>query len=180
MIRIKIRMGMRMDTTTKIRLGISSCLMGEKVRYDGGHKLDALLMDRLGPHADFVPVCPEVECGLGVPREPVQLEGDPASPRVVAVDSRTDHTERLVDWARKRVGALESEHLDGFILKCRSPSCGMAGLEVYDGDGKVSKEGVGVFARELMRRFPSLPVEEEERLHDPVVLADFMKRIGVS
>jgi uncharacterized protein YbgA (DUF1722 family)/uncharacterized protein YbbK (DUF523 family) len=160
-----------------VRLGISTCLLGEKVRYDGGHKQDRFLTDTLGRYVEYVSVCPEVECGLGVPRETVRQEGDPGSPRLVTTRTRIDHTDRMVKWARKRVRELEKENLCGFIFKSRSPSSGMERVKVYNEKGMPMNKGVGMFARVFMDHFPLLPVEEEGRLHDPVLRENFIERI---
>jgi uncharacterized protein YbbK (DUF523 family) len=161
----------------KIRLGISSCLLGEPVRYDGGHKHDAYLTDALGRFVEWIPVCPEVECGLPVPREAMRLEGDPASPRLVAIRTHLDHTERMLAWARRRVEELAAGGLSGFVFKANSPSCGREGVPVYDARGTAQEIGVGLFARLFMERFPHLPVEDEERLHDPALRENFIERI---
>ena len=160
-----------------LQLGISSCLLGDKVRYDGGHKLDCFLRDTLGPYVKYVPVCPEVECGLPVPREAMRLVGDPAAPRLVTVKTGSDHTERVLSWARRRVCALEQEDLSGFVFKSKSPSSGMARVEVHTGKGRVVKRGVGLFARTFMAHFPLLPVEDDGRLHDPGVRESFIDRV---
>jgi uncharacterized protein YbgA (DUF1722 family)/uncharacterized protein YbbK (DUF523 family) len=161
----------------KIRLGISTCLMGEPVRYDGGHKLDRFLTETLGQYVEYIPVCPEVECGLPVPRESMRLEGDPDSPRLVASRSKQDMTDRMVQWARKRVVELERIGLFGFIFKSDSPSSGMERVSVYNERGIPVKRGVGMFARAFMEHFPLLPVEEEGRLHDPSLRENFIERI---
>ena len=161
----------------KIRLGISTCLMGEPVRYDGGHKLDRFLTETLGQYVEYVPVCPEVECGLPVPRESMRLEGDPDSPRLVASRTKQDMTDRMVKWARKRVVELESNGLCGFIFKSDSPSSGMERVRVYNEKGMPVKRGVGMFARAFMEHFPLLPIEEEGRLHDPSLRENFIERI---
>ena len=161
----------------KIRLGISMCLLGENVRYDGGHKLDRFLTETLGQYVDYVPVCPEIECGLPVPRESMHLEGDPDSPRLVTSRTKQDMTERMVQWAQKRVGELERENLMGFIFKSDSPSSGMECVRVYNEKGMPVKKGVGVFARTFMDHFPLLPVEDEGRLHDPRLRESFIERI---
>jgi len=161
----------------KIKLGISACLLGEKVRYDGGHKLDRFLTDTLGRYVEYVPVCPEVECGLPVPRESMHLEGDPDSPRLVTIRTRQDMTERMVSWARKRVAQLEKEDLCGFIFKSDSPSSGMERVRVYNEKGMPVKKGVGMFARIFMEHFPLLPVEDEGCLHDPRLRESFVERI---
>ena len=161
----------------KIRLGISACLLGENVRYDGGHKLDRFLTGTLGQYVDYVPVCPEVECGLPVPRESMHLEGDTDAPRLVTSRTKQDMTERMVQWAQRRVGELEKESLMGFIFKSDSPSSGMERVRVYSEKGMPVKKGVGLFARAFMERFPLLPVEEEGRLHDPRLRESFIERI---
>ena len=160
-----------------IRLGISTCLLGENVRYDGGHKLDRFLTETLGQYVDYVPVCPEVECGLPVPRESMRLEGDPKRPRLVTSRTKQDLTERMVQWAEKRVAELEKENLMGFIFKSDSPSSGMERVRVYNEKGMPVKQGVGMFARIFMDHFPLLPVEEEGRLHDPGLRENFIERI---
>ncbi len=161
----------------KIKLGISTCLLGEHVRYDGGHKLDRFLTDTLGQYVEYVPVCPEVECGLPVPRESMHLEGDPEAPRLVTSRTKQDMTERMVNWAKKRVLELEKEDLCGFIFKSESPSSGMERVRVYNEKGMPVKKGVGMFARIFMEHFPLLPVEEEGRLHDPKLRDNFIERI---
>lgn len=161
----------------KIKLGISTCLLGENVRYDGGHKLDQFLMNTLGQYVEYIPVCPEVECGLGVPRESMHLEGDPDSPRLVTTRTKQDMTDRMVQWARKRVVELEKEDLCGFIFKSNSPSSGMERVRVYNEKGMPVKKGIGIFAGIFMDRFPLLPAEEEGRLHDPELRENFVERI---
>lgn len=161
----------------KIRLGISACLLGEKVRYDGGHKLDRFLRDTLGKYVEYVPVCPEVECGLPIPRESMHLEGDPSSPRLVTTVTKQDMTKRMVRWAKKRVVELEKEDLCGFIFKSDSPSSGMERVKVYNEKGMPVKKGVGIFAKIFMEHFPLLPVEDEGRLHDPKLRENFIERI---
>ncbi|MBN2290420.1 MAG: DUF523 and DUF1722 domain-containing protein [Candidatus Glassbacteria bacterium] len=163
----------------KIKLGISTCLLGEKVRYDGGHKLDRFLTDTLGRYVEYVPVCPEVECGLPVPRESLRLEGSPENPRLVAPRSGTDHTGRMRSWALERLKELEGEDLCGFIFKSKSPSSGMERIKVYSGKGIPARNGVGIWARMFMERFPLLPVEDEGRLHDPGLRENFIERVFV-
>jgi len=167
------------DVDESIRIGISSCLLGNRVRYDGGHQHDRYLTDTLGEYFEFVPVCPEEECGLGVPREPMHLFGDSEKPRLVTRKTGKDLTERMLSWARKRVRELEEEDLHGFIFKGRSPSSGMERVKVYGADKKVTKNGVGMFAREFMQHFPLLPVEEDGRLHDIHLRENFIERIFV-
>jgi uncharacterized protein YbgA (DUF1722 family)/uncharacterized protein YbbK (DUF523 family) len=162
---------------TKIRLGISSCLLGEKVRFDGGHRWDRFITGTLGKFVEFVPVCPEVECGLGVPREAMHLVASPEGPRLVTVLTQVDHTERMLAWARKRVVEQKQEDLCGFIFKSGSPSSGMERVKIYYGKGGAAKTGVGLFAREFMQHFPLLPVEDEGRLHDPGLRENFLERL---
>ena len=161
----------------KIRLGISSCLLGEPVRYDGGHKLDRFPTGTLGQYVEYIPVCPEVECGLPVPRESMHLEGDPGSPRLVTSRTQQDMTGRMIQWAQKRVVELEKADLCGFIFKSDSPSSGMERVRVYNEKGIPVKKGVGMFARIFMEHFPLLPVEDEGRLHDTTLRENFIERI---
>jgi uncharacterized protein YbbK (DUF523 family)/uncharacterized protein YbgA (DUF1722 family) len=162
-----------------IKLGISSCLLGNEVRYDGGHKLDRFLTDTLGQYVTFVPVCPEVECGFSVPREPMRLVGQPQSPRLMTVRTQNDHTERMLQWAQGRVVELEQAGLCGFIFKSGSPSSGMERVKVYHDQGVPAKTGVGLFARAFMEHFPLLPVEDEGRLHDPKLRETFIESVFV-
>lgn len=167
-------------TNDKILLGISSCLLGNKVRYDGGHKYDSWLVETLGPWVDWVPVCPEVECGLPVPREALRLIGNPESPRLVHVKSGIDQTQRMLDWSVSRIDALRSRQLCGFVFKSKSPSSGMERVKVYPPQGGPARKiGVGVFAREFIKAFPLLPVEEEGRLHDALLRENFIERVFV-
>jgi uncharacterized protein YbgA (DUF1722 family)/uncharacterized protein YbbK (DUF523 family) len=163
----------------KLKLGISTCLLGEKVRYDGGHKLDRFLRDTLGKYVEFVPVCPETECGLSVPREAMRLVGQPDCPRLLTIKTRIDHTDRMVKWAEKRVRELEMERLSGFVFKSRSPSSGLRDVKVYNDKGVPLKKGVGIFARHFIETFPLIPVEDDGRLHDPVLRENFIQRIFV-
>jgi uncharacterized protein YbgA (DUF1722 family)/uncharacterized protein YbbK (DUF523 family) len=161
----------------KIKIGISSCLVGEKVRYDGGHKLDHFLTDTLGAYIDWVPVCPEVECGLPVPREAMHLVGDPEAPHLVTIETGVDHTNRMRRWANKKMKLLASENLCGFVFKSRSPSSGMLGVKIYSPEGKLVGTGSGIFAKAFRDRFPLLPVEDESRFHDPALRENFIERV---
>jgi len=163
----------------KIRMGISSCLLGNKVRYDGGHKHDKYITGTLGQYFEFVPVCPEVECGLSIPREAMRLVGDPQSPRLVTNKTGVDHTDRMNSWAKKRVAELENEGLCGFIFKNRSPSSGMERVKVYDANNIPRNAGVGLFSKVFQDHFTLLPVEEEGRLHDLVLRENFIESVFV-
>ncbi|MCK9420305.1 MAG: DUF523 and DUF1722 domain-containing protein [Nitrospirae bacterium] len=163
----------------KIKLGISSCLLGNPVRYDGGHKLDHFLSDTLGQYVEWVPVCPEVECGLPIPREAMHLVGDPEKPRLITILTNVDHSARMKIWAKKKVAELEKTGLCGFVFKSRSPSSGMRGVKIYTEAGIPNAIGSGLFAKAFMEKFPLLPVEDEGRLHDPGIRENFIERIFV-
>lgn len=198
-----------------LRLGVSACLLGERVRYDGDHRRDGFVVGALARWFAFVAVCPEVEIGLGVPRPPIRLEttrarkrngaarkGDGGAIRLVCPSTGEDLTRRMAAFASRRVAALRREGIDGFILKSGSPSCGMARVKVHRATagtresrvarpssscearprgegaaGRPRREGVGRFARELAERWPTLPVEDEERLRDPAIRRSFLTRI---
>ena len=161
-----------------IRVGISSCLLGNEVRYDGGHKLDCSLRDTLGAFVKWIPVCPEVEYGLLIPREALRLVGDPADPSVVTICSGVDHTAGMKSWAAKRLDVLAGEGLCGFVFKSRSPSCGICRIRVTAHErGVPSDTGIGIFARAFMERFPLLPVEDEDRLNDQALRESFIERL---
>jgi uncharacterized protein YbgA (DUF1722 family)/uncharacterized protein YbbK (DUF523 family) len=162
---------------TKIRLGISACLLGQLVRFDGGHQHDRFITETLGQYVEFVPVCPEVECGLSIPREAMRLVGEIDNPRLITIRTRIDYTEQMQTWAKVRVRELEAEDLKGFIFKSDSPSSGMERVKVYDAKGMPVKKGIGMFARAFMEHFPLLPVEEEGRLHDPKLRENFIEAI---
>ena len=175
---------MRLDSQKKrsfprVRIGVSSCLLGEEVRFNGGHKRDRFLVGSLARFVDFVPVCPEVAIGLGVPRPPIRLVGDPDRPRAVGIDdSSMDVTGRLQSFAKDEVPSLRD--ISGYILKKDSPSCGMERVKVYgERGGAAQRKGRGVFARVLMDCMPLLPIEEEGRLNDPVLKENFLTRVFV-
>ena len=144
-----------------------------------GHQRDRYITDTLGRWFEWVPICPEVEYGLPIPREAMRLVGDPETPRLVTIRTRIDHTDGMLTWADKRLEALAAEDLCGFIFKSRSPSSGMAAVKVYPETGMAVKKGVGIFAGAFMRRFPLLPVEEDGRLNDPALRENFIERIFV-
>lgn len=159
-----------------LKLGISSCLHGEEVRFNGAHKRDDLVLGTIGRCVRWVPVCPEVEYGLGVPRETLGLEGDPENPRLVQTQTRKDITEGMREWAKFRLATLYRNNLDGFVAKKNSPSCGVFRVKLYDKNGIPSGASRGIFADELAKAFPLLPTEEEGRLRDPVIRENFIER----
>jgi len=166
------------DMSEKIRVGISACLLGEKVRYDGGHKLDPFLKDTLGQYVEWLPVCPEVETGLPVPREAMRLVGDPETPRLLTIKTGIDLTDRMQTWSQRRLRELESEDLCGFVFKSRSPSCGIQGVEVFTASGQQNITGSGIFCAAFMARFPLVPVVDEGSLQDMQLRRKFLDRLG--
>ncbi len=161
-----------------VRLGVSACLLGQAVRYDGGHKRDSFLTETLGPFVEWVPVCPEVEIGLPIPRTPIRLVGAARAPRLVVETTGDDLTERMRRYASAKARELEALGLCGYVLKSGSPSCGLLGVPVYREDGERSSgDGRGLFAAALAERLPALPIEEEGRLADPVVQRNFIERV---
>ncbi len=168
---------MKAPQDRKPRLGISQCLLGETVRYDGGHKQDHFLTDVLAPFVEWVPVCPEVEAGLGTPREAMHLAGDPAAPKLLTIRSNIDHTRSLTMFSQRRIEELQQHDLDGYIFKKGSPSCGLHRVKVYTEKGQPSKQGVGIFSDMFQKQFPLLPVEEEGRLNDASLRENFIERI---
>jgi uncharacterized protein YbgA (DUF1722 family)/uncharacterized protein YbbK (DUF523 family) len=161
----------------KIPIGISSCLLGEQVRFDGGHKRDAYIVGTLSAYFEFHPYCPEVAIGLGVPRPSIQLVkiGDAIS-CVGVKDPTLDVTDRLRDFAAQQKDSHAK--LCGYILKSNSPSCGMERVKVYAGK-QPHRNGFGIYAQEMMRNNPLLPVEEEGRLGDPGLRENFIQRVYV-
>lgn len=161
----------------KPRIGVSSCLLGSAVRWDGGHKRDRFLTDVLAGLVEWVDVCPEVAIGLGTPRETVHLLGRPEGPRLVGTKTGADHTQAMEDFARAKVEELAGLELAGYVLKSDSPSCGMERVRVYNHKGAAERRGVGAYARVLLERFPLLPIEEEGRLNDDVLRESFLDRV---
>ena len=170
------------EPSPRVRLGISACLLGQEVRYNGGHKRDAFLTDVLGRYVDWVDVCPEVEIGLGTPRPSMRLVrigwGEEAQVRLVTPETGADHTEAMQTWAARRVEELAQLDLDGYILKRGSPSCGLERVDLHSEEGGApSQEARGLFAEALLRRLPDLPVEDEGRLQDPALRESFVARV---
>ena len=160
-----------------IKIGISSCLLGNNVRYDGGNKLDHYLRDTLSQFVEWVPVCPEIESGLPVPREAMHLSAGNNGPRLVTIKTGVDHTDRMLKWAENKLRELEKENLSGFVFKSRSPSSGMQGVKVYSASGMAVQKTSGLFAGAFMTRFPLVPTEDEGRLQDPRIREKFIERI---
>jgi uncharacterized protein YbgA (DUF1722 family)/uncharacterized protein YbbK (DUF523 family) len=160
-----------------IRIGVSACLLGEKVRFDGGHKRDPYLVESFGRYVEWVPVCPEVELGLGTPRETLRLVRISSDIRMIMPKTGTDHTDAMRAYAARRVRELAKEDLSGYILKKDSPSCGMERVRVFDAHGVPAKSGRGLFAEALLQHFPLLPFEEEGRLTDPRLRENFVERV---
>jgi len=165
------------ETGDEIRIGVSACLLGEEVRFDGGHKRDDFLTGTLGNFVRYVTVCPEVEVGMGIPRETIRLERHGEQMRLVAIRSGKDWTEPMTRYASQKARALAEQELCGFILKTGSPSCGMERVKVHAKVGRPARSGAGLFAAALMRTSPLLPVEEEGRLHDPRLRENFLERV---
>jgi len=165
-----------MTTKSRARIGISSCLLGEPVRYDGGHKRDEFLVNLFGRYVEWVPVCPEMEMGLGVPRPNLRLIDQDGEIRMIAPTTGTDHTAGMNVFLRQRIRQLEGEQLAGFVFKRSSPSCGLERVRVYK-NGIPAGRGQGLFAAAITAQFPTLPVEEEGRLNDPRLRENFVSRV---
>jgi len=160
-----------------LRLGISRCLLGEPVRYDGGHKRDQFLVDILGKYVEWVPVCPEVEAGFGTPRESMRLIDDLAEPRLITIRSGTDNTNVMRRYAKTRLQDLRSLNLSGYVFKKNSPSCGAQRVRVYTREGHGIGNGKGIFANAFQHMFPLVPIEEEDRLQDERLRENFIERV---
>jgi uncharacterized protein YbgA (DUF1722 family)/uncharacterized protein YbbK (DUF523 family) len=161
----------------RIRIGVSACLLGDEVRYDGGHKRDTFLTEILGPLVEWVKVCPEVEAGMGTPRESIRLVDENGTIRLRTVKTGLNHTASMTAYAARKTAALADEDLCGYVLKKDSPSCGMTRVKVYRDKEPGRRTGVGIFAQALLARFPHLPVEEEGRLADPRLRENFIERV---
>ncbi len=162
---------------TKLLVGISACLLGEHVRYDGGHKLNTFLRDVFGKSMTYIPVCPEKECGLGVPREAMQLEEINGTIRLMTCSTHLDITPKMQNWMKIRLDELNRMSLCGFIFKTKSPSCGLRRVEVFLPDGSVQKKGTGLFASGFKEKFPRIPAEDENQLQKDLICKEFIERI---
>ncbi len=166
-----------MSSATEIHVGVSSCLLGQEVRYDGGHAYDPFVAQTLGNVLTLVSICPEDELGMGTPRETVRLVGEIDTPRMVGTHSVKDWTAPMNRWAITRARALAADQLCGYVFKRNSPSCGVNRVKVYPDQGRFRRQGRGLFAAEFARRYPLVPLEEEVRLQDPVVRENFVVRV---
>ncbi len=160
-----------------LRLGVSTCLLGEEVRFDGGHARDRYVTDTLGQWFEYVSVCPEVEMGMSIPRPAIRLIDEGQGVQLVAPSTGEDFTSRMADYAQAKVTELMKFDLDGYILKKSSPSCGLARIRVYRDGMPARRNEQGLFAAQLTERWPSLPVEEEGRLNDPGLRENFIERV---
>ena len=167
----------RFISNDPIRLGVSSCLLGNEVRFDGGHKRDRFITDLLGKFVEWVPVCPEVEVGMGTPRPAMRLVSEEDNLRMVEIKSGSDHTRSMMKYSARRVRDLKKLDLCGYILKKDSPSCGMTRVKVYSETAMPRRAGRGLYASALMEAYPNLPVEDEGRLNDPKLRENFIERV---
>ena len=165
------------DPQMPLRLGVSSCLLGESVRYDGGHCRDRFVVDTLGSMVDWVSVCPEMGIGMPAPRPTIRLEQEGAGLRLVAPSTGSDHTEAMAKYAQSKMTAIDVPNLDGYVVKKNSPSCGLERLPIYKNGKKAGREGVGMFTQALLQRYPDLPVEEDGRINDARLRESFIGRI---
>ncbi|MBU8870124.1 MAG: DUF523 and DUF1722 domain-containing protein [Gemmatimonadales bacterium] len=166
------------ETTGKnIQIGVSACLLGQEVRYDGGHRRDNFITDTLGGFFELIPVCPESEIGMGTPRETITLAGDPGAPGLIAPDSGRNWTQEMGDWSNNRSRELAGEDLCGFVFKKNSPSCGLYKVPVIQENGETLPLGRGFFAASFVRFYPLVPVEDEERLSDAGLRENFLVRV---
>jgi uncharacterized protein YbbK (DUF523 family)/uncharacterized protein YbgA (DUF1722 family) len=166
-----------LEEKESVRVGISTCLLGQNVRFDGGHKRDTFLADIFGRYVQWIPVCPEMEIGLGVPRETLRLVDINGDVRLIAANSGVDHTEKMKSWSDKRIEQLAKQNLCGYVFKRKSPSCGMERVNVYNENGSPHHQGSGLFSSALMRRLSLIPVEEEGRLQDARLRENFISRV---
>ena len=169
--------GAGMPPALPIRVGVSRCLLGEEVRFDGGHKRDRFLTDVLGRHVEWVPICPEVEAGFGTPREAMRLVGDAEHPQLMTITSERNMTTPLAWYSKRKLETLEQTELSGYIFKKDSPSCGIERVKLFNAYGMPSRTGAGLFARAFKERFPLVPIEDEGRLCDPALRDNFIERM---
>lgn len=164
-------------TVEKPRVGISSCLLGKKVRYDGMQRQNLYITDSLGKYFAWIPVCPEVDYGLGIPREPMHLVGDLETPRIVTIFTGIDHTDGMMKWVEKKLAELEKEDLCGFIFKSKSPSSAIRGVTILSPSGEECGTGPGIFGGAFIKHFSQMPVIDDEQLGDAALRRDFRKMV---
>jgi len=165
--------------TETIRIGVSACIVGEKVRWNGQHARDPYLTETLSKYVEFVPLCPEIACGMGIPREKIRQVDCAGEIRLIGYESGDDLTQTMTGWADRVLPGLEEEDLCGFVLKNRSPSCSLIQSKIYSTTGKPPRIGSGFFTRKLLQYYPLLPVEASERLQNPILRENFIRRVFV-
>jgi len=167
------------QTAAKPRVGISSCLLGEKVRFDGGNKWHRIIVQIIGPQVEWVPVCPEVEVGMGTPRERVNLVGLPESPAMLATGTGKNWSEEMNTFSRHKIQTMKTLQLDGFIFKKSSPSCGLKNVKVFKDSSLVQwvPFGIGLYARQFLLEFPDLPVADEGELSTKQEAFGFLEKV---
>jgi len=167
------------DGSEPVRIGVSACLLGTAVRFNGGHQRSNYVAESLSQFVQYVPVCPEVEIGLGTPREAIRLKRSDGGGPLQLIGSRTgsDHTEAMQQYSICKLDQLDALNLSGYIFAKNSPTCGVHRVRVYDQNGVPSREGRGLFAAAVVERWPLLPVEEDGRLNDPQLRESFLHRV---
>jgi uncharacterized protein YbgA (DUF1722 family)/uncharacterized protein YbbK (DUF523 family) len=162
----------------KIIVGVSGCLLGEKVRWNGDHKRDRFITDVLGKYFEYISICPELEVGMGVPRETVALYGSLKEQKLIGKKSRNDWTDKMKSYNDETFDSLSKKDLCGFLFKSKSPSCGLGRVPIYSYDDPVKvRHGSGLFAKNFIKKFPLIPVEDEGRLNDPRIRENFITKI---
>lgn len=163
----------------EIKIGVSSCLLGQSVRHNGGHTRSAFVTEMLGKYVSFVPKCPEMDIGLGVPREAIRLSRTrkDAAVQLIGTKSGDNHTAAMTRYAEETAAWLKDQDLCGYIFKKDSPSCGLFRVKIYDFNNRAERNGIGMFAKHVVEALPGLPMEEEGRLHDALLRENFVARI---
>jgi len=162
---------------TPITIGVSKCLIGEKVRYDGNHARNSFVADTLNKWVEFTPVCPEADLGMGIPRPTIRLEKQKNDIKLICPSTNKDYSKQMNNYGLKKVKEFKKNELDGYIFKRSSPSCGINKLKVFRDDGSIERTGIGFFAKNILEQFPNLPIEDEGRLSDPQLRENFIERI---
>ena len=165
--------------STPIKIGISACVLGEQVRYNGCSEKDPYITEVLAKFVEFVPICPEVACGMGVPREEMRQVDCNGDIRLIGGESGEDWTDRMGTWSDRVLPGLNEEGLNGFILRSKSPTCALRKARIYMTDGKPPRFGAGFFAERLHQAFPLLPLESNDRLYNPLIRENFIRRVFI-